>query len=102
MNSEMEEVKWKGLQNEMSNFASGVILQCPRISADKKNVKEMLPELLNIFGISHVLIIDNPDLSNYIERSCAGVAKFVAPRIEGVENLYRLSKVTKIMRYFGE
>jgi hypothetical protein len=61
----------------------------------------MLPELIAIFGISHVLVVDNPDLSNFISRSCPGVEKFVAPRIEGVENLAKLPRTTKIMRYFG-
>lgn len=44
----------------------------------------MLPELLAIFQITHVLVVDNPDLSNFISRNCPGVEKFVALRLEGV------------------
>jgi hypothetical protein len=77
-------VKWKGLKKEMSNFAAGVILQCPRISEEKKNLKEMLPEIFAIFDITHVLIIDNPDLSSYLSRNCPNVHKYVASKLEGV------------------
>lgn len=65
----------------MSNFAAGVILQCPKVSEERKNIKEMLPEIFAIFDITHVLIIDNPDLSNYLTRNCPNVQKYVAPRI---------------------
>jgi hypothetical protein len=97
----MEEVKWKGLKKEMSNFASGLILQCPRISDDKKNLKEILAELFAIFEITHVLIVDNPDISSFISRNCPNIQKYMAPKIEGVENLNKLPRKTKIMRYFG-
>ncbi len=77
-------MKWKGLKEEMSNFASGLILQCPRISDDKKNLKEMLAELFAIFDISHVVIVDSPDLSGFISKNCPAIQKYNVPRIEGV------------------
>jgi hypothetical protein len=43
----------------MTNFASGIILQCPKVSEDNKNLKEIIAELLDIFEITHVLIIDS-------------------------------------------
>jgi hypothetical protein len=62
----------------------------------------MLAELLAIFEITHVLIIDSPDLSGFISRNCPGIQKEVAPRIEGIDNLFRLPKKNKVKSYFGE
>lgn len=85
----------------MSAFASGVILQCPKISEEKKHLKEMLAELLIIFEVTHVLIIDSPDISNYLTRNCPSIIRFNASKIEGVENLLKLQKKNKLNRYFG-
>lgn len=95
-------MKWKGTHQEICSFASGLVLQCPRVSDEKKNIKEMLAELFVIFGITHVLVIDNPDLSSFISRNCPDIIKEVAPKLEGIDNLSKLPKSTKIKNYFGE
>ena len=60
-----------------------------------------MPELFQIFGIQHVLVIDNPDLSSFVSRNCPDVQKWIAPKIEGVENMSKLTKATKIKTYLG-
>jgi hypothetical protein len=85
----------------MSSFASGIILQCPKVSEEKKHLKEMLAELLMIFDITHVLCIDNSDISSYLMRNCPNIQKVNASKIEGVENLLKLQKKNKLSRYFG-
>jgi hypothetical protein len=61
----------------------------------------MLAELLMMFEVTHVLIIDNPDLSSYLTRNCPNIVRTNASKIEGVENLLKLQKKNKISRYFG-
>lgn len=61
----------------------------------------MLAELLMMFEVTHVLIIDNPDLSSYLTRNCPNIVRTNASKIEGVENLLKLQKKNKINRYFG-
>lgn len=61
----------------------------------------MLAELLAVFEVTHVLIIDNPDISSFLTRNCPSVHRFNASRIEGVENLLKLQKRNKLTRYFG-
>lgn len=41
----------------------------------------MLAELLIIFEITHVLIIDNPDISSFLTRNCLAVQRFNASKI---------------------
>lgn len=85
----------------MSSFASGLVVQCPRVSEEKKHLKEMLAELLMIFEVTHVLIIDSPDISSFLTRNCPTVQRFNASRIEGVDSLLKLQKKNKLSRYFG-
>lgn len=94
-------MKWKGATHETSSFASGLILHCPKISEEKKHLKEMLAELLMLFEITHVLIIDSADISNYLTRNCPAILRFNAPKIEGVDSLLKLQKKNKLTRYFG-
>ena len=77
-------MKWKGTKEEICSFASGVVLQCPKIVTSKKESRYILTELFSIFDITHVLIIDNPDLSSFISRNCPEIQKEVAPKIEGI------------------
>jgi hypothetical protein len=51
-------------------------LQCPKISDEKKYLKEMLAELLTAFEITHVVIIDNPDISSFLTRNCPNIQRF--------------------------
>jgi hypothetical protein len=44
----------------------------------------MLAELLMIFEVTHVLIIDNPDISSFLTRNCPSIHRFNASKIEGV------------------
>lgn len=85
----------------MSSFASGMVVQCPRVSEEKKHLKEMLAELLMIFEVTHVLIIDSPDISSFLTRNCPAVQRFNASRIEGIDSLLKLQKKNKLNRYFG-
>lgn len=85
----------------MSSFASGIVMQCPKVSEEKKHLKEMLAELLIIFEITHVLIIDNPDISSFLTRNCPAVQRFNASKIEGIDSLLKLQKKNKLNRYFG-
>lgn len=101
LTTELESVKLKGTKDEINSFASGLILQCPRISDDKKNIKEMLADLFSIFDITHVLIIDNPDLSGFISRNCPDIQKEVAPKMEGIDNLLKLPKTPKVKSFIG-
>ena len=48
-----------------------------------------------------MLIIDNPDLSSYISRNCPDIQKEVAPKIEGIENMSKLTRDTKIKMFLG-
>ena len=54
-----------------------------------------------IFEVTHVLIIDNPDISSFLTRNCPNVQRSNASKIEGVENLLTLQKKNKLTRYFG-
>lgn len=54
-----------------------------------------------MFDISHVLIIDNPDISSFLTRSCPIIKRYNASRIEGVEALLKLPKKKKINDYLG-
>lgn len=44
----------------------------------------MLVELLLIFDITHVLIIDSPDISSFLTRNCPNIQRFNTSKIEGV------------------
>ena len=94
-------MRWKGCSAETSSFAAGMVLQCPRVSEEKKHLKEMLAELLIIFEVTHVLIIDSPDISSFLTRNCPAVQRFNASKIEGVDSLLKLQKKNKLNRYFG-
>lgn len=65
----------------MNSFSSGLILQCPKITDEKRYLKDLLVDIFNIFQISHVLVIDNPDLSGYVSRNCPDLHKEVAPKM---------------------
>ena len=60
-----------------------------------------MTELFNIFEITHALIIDSPDLSSFVARNCPNVIKEVAPKIEGIDNMAKLTKATKVKTYLG-
>ena len=62
----------------------------------------MLTDLFKIFDITHVLIVDNPDLSGYISRSCLELQKEVAPKMEGIDNLLKLPRTPKVKAFIGK
>lgn len=97
----MQGLRWRGSSAEMGCFAAGLVVQCPRVSEDKKHLKEMLAELLAVFEVTHVLIIDSPDISSFLTRNCPAVHRFNASRLEGVDSLLKLQKKNKLSRYFG-
>ena len=47
------------------------------------------------------MIIDSPDLSSFVARNCPGVTKEIAPKIEGIDNMARLTRATKVKTYLG-
>jgi hypothetical protein len=99
----MENMKWKGCSAEVGSFAAGVVLQCPKISDDRKHLKDLLVDLLVEFEITHVVVIDNPDISSFLHRKFQNspLQRHNISKLEGVEALLKGPKKNKILRYFG-
>lgn len=62
----------------------------------------MLAEVLNMYEITHVLIVNSPDISSFLTRSCPNIQRCNAPRLEGVDALLKLPKRKKLNQYLEE